>query len=340
MSTDHYLSILKAINLYFLLSITLVNLHRYSAFSTNFTITNFNYWLRLCTETVAMENFELTPKLFSTRRWPKLQYISPLKGSMHSVDCAWGATMVLASQATVDSVVLSRRPTAPAADVQLVWSDARLLNTGLNITDTCRLGAAVSPHRLPLHRMALDEDLEEVDEATLATINQINGGGAGSAGNGYDDLSADIAFSGGSPHNQAVCEPSNFLRSRSPPTPAALSSTYHLSSMGSYKLQSQLALSYFVAYRVTRNEYYREFAWEHFLALVERCQKEPSHAYASLTKDGLVNVLKYPSDPAEQASVFFGEVMRYLYLTFDDVWKYPLQKYVFTANGNVFSIEE
>lgn len=85
-----------------------------------------------------------------------------------------------------------------------------------------------------------------------------------------------------------------------------------------YDLRPELIESYYYAYRITRDQMYRDWAWEAFVAINGTCRTE--HGFSALS-----NVRRsdggHMKDTTE--SFLFAEVLKYAYLiqTGDDVWQ-------------------
>lgn len=282
-----------------------VNMHRFSNFTYTIPVSNFNFWLKY-SNTGKFRSW-LVPKVYTTNKKQSLDkglvYIGLKEGSMVSADCAWGAIFSLVSQAVTDSMVIGGQITP----VKIIWSDRKLLSTGLNITETCRLAAATSPFNLPLSKFTFNK----------------------AANNGNDDFEKKDA-------NESAANSKSKFFTGNKKSNAKLEK--FISSNGSYDLEFHLPLSYFINYRITRDEHYQEFAWVHFLAIEDHCHQLGINLYAPVKttngKENETNDQEMQNSVKTRAKVFFGQTMRYLYLTFEDTWKYPLSKYIFTADGS------
>lgn len=238
-----------------------------------------------------------------------LVYLSEKEGEMEGVDCAYGATFLMAAQARRDTVLIGERQRPPS----LLWTDWRLQSTGQNITETCRratlANSAELAHQLPQKFYFAYDYSESAKKRNFSSPNKISGKGG----------TPEIEFQ--EPHS---------------PSKSLVNSKEGTSKQ--VNLLPQLALSYLIAYRTTHDRNYREFVWEHFLALQDyiACQVEagtgrlPNFQALVEGSSGL--------SAKELASTFFGQTMRYLFLAFEEEWTWPLSQYVITASGNPIKI--
>ena len=94
-----------------------------------------------------------------------------------------------------------------------------------------------------------------------------------------------------------------------------------------YYLRPEFVESLFVLYRTTREDRYRDMAWEVFQSIEKYCKVE--HGYASL---------KDVNDPSSQLddmpSFFIGETLKYLLLTFAPEDYVSLDDFVFTTEAH------
>ncbi|KAJ3016787.1 UNVERIFIED_CONTAM: mannosyl-oligosaccharide alpha-1,2-mannosidase [Siphonaria sp. JEL0065] len=101
-------------------------------------------------------------------------------------------------------------------------------------------------------------------------------------------------------------------------------------------LRPEAIETFFVLYRITGDEKYREWGWRMFRSF-EQWSKVESGGYTSLDN---VNVLPPPSRD-KMESFYLGETLKYFYLLFsDDEALLPLDKYVFNTECHPFPIFE
>ena len=86
--------------------------------------------------------------------------------------------------------------------------------------------------------------------------------------------------------------------------------------------------SYFVLWRTTKDQKYRDWAWEAFQAIEKHCRVADGYS-------GIKNVNQVPvvHDDTQQ-SFFLAETLKYLYLTFSDDDVIPLDDYVFNTEAH------
>ncbi|KAF7298942.1 Glycoside hydrolase family 47 protein [Mycena indigotica] len=105
-----------------------------------------------------------------------------------------------------------------------------------------------------------------------------------------------------------------------------------------YILRPETIESLFIAYRLTGDEKYRNWAWRIFSAIETHCRVETG-GYASI-----INVDEIPSRKEDKMETFMlSETLKYLYLIFSDESVLPLDKYVFNTEAHplpIFSIPE
>ncbi|KAJ7069712.1 glycoside hydrolase [Mycena amicta] len=105
-----------------------------------------------------------------------------------------------------------------------------------------------------------------------------------------------------------------------------------------YILRPETIESLFIAYRLTGNEKYRDWAWRIFSAIETHCRVE-SGGYASI-----INVDEVPSRLEDKMETFMlSETLKYLYLIFSDSSVLPLDKYVLNTEAHplpIFAIPE
>ncbi|KRF82176.1 mannosyl-oligosaccharide alpha-1,2-mannosidase IA isoform X3 [Drosophila virilis] len=100
-----------------------------------------------------------------------------------------------------------------------------------------------------------------------------------------------------------------------------------------YILRPETFESYFVLWRLTHDQKYRDWGWEAVLALEKHCRTP--HGYC-----GLRNV--YQQEPQKddvQQSFFLAETLKYLYLLFSDDSVLPLDEWVFNTEAHPLPIK-
>uniref|UniRef100_A0A1I8BQI8 alpha-1,2-Mannosidase n=1 Tax=Meloidogyne hapla TaxID=6305 RepID=A0A1I8BQI8_MELHA len=97
-------------------------------------------------------------------------------------------------------------------------------------------------------------------------------------------------------------------------------------------LRPEAVEGWFYLWRVTGKQQYRDWCWEVVEALERYCR-----ATAGYT--GIRNVNSLPVDQDDvQQSFFLAETLKYLFLTFSDSTKIPLDKWVFNTEAHPFPI--
>ncbi|KMZ09073.1 uncharacterized protein Dsimw501_GD24646, isoform B [Drosophila simulans] len=100
-----------------------------------------------------------------------------------------------------------------------------------------------------------------------------------------------------------------------------------------YILRPETFESYFVLWRLTHDQKYRDWGWEAVCALEKHCRT--AHGYC-----GLRNV--YQQEPQKddvQQSFFLAETLKYLYLLFSDDSVLPLDEWVFNTEAHPLPIK-
>ena len=100
-----------------------------------------------------------------------------------------------------------------------------------------------------------------------------------------------------------------------------------------YILRPEVIESYFYLWRMTKDNKYREWAWDAVQALEKYCRTKNGYS-------GINNV--YANKPGlddVQQSFFLAETLKYLYLIFSDDDLIPLDKYVFNTEAHPFQIK-
>ena len=90
--------------------------------------------------------------------------------------------------------------------------------------------------------------------------------------------------------------------------------------------------SYFILWRTTHEQKYRDWAWEAFQAIETYCKLQKG--YSGLNDVDNVNT---GHDDLQQ-SFFLAETLKYLYLIFTDDSVVPLDKYVFNTEAHPLGI--
>ncbi|KAJ6508768.1 glycoside hydrolase [Mycena sanguinolenta] len=100
-----------------------------------------------------------------------------------------------------------------------------------------------------------------------------------------------------------------------------------------YMLRPETIESLFLAFRLTGNEKYRNWAWQIFQAIEQHCRVE-SGGYATI-----INVDEVPSRKEDKMETFMlSETLKYLYLIFADAAVLPLDKYVLNTEAHPLPI--
>ncbi|XP_021200614.3 mannosyl-oligosaccharide alpha-1,2-mannosidase IA isoform X1 [Helicoverpa armigera] len=100
-----------------------------------------------------------------------------------------------------------------------------------------------------------------------------------------------------------------------------------------YLLRPETFESYFIMWRLTKQQRYRDWGWEGVQALEKHCRVEGGYT-------GLVNVYhQNPQGDDVQQSFFLAETLKYLYLLFSDDSFLPLDEWVFNTEAHPFPIK-
>ena len=100
-----------------------------------------------------------------------------------------------------------------------------------------------------------------------------------------------------------------------------------------YILRPEVIESYFVLWRTTRDQKYRDWAWEAVLALEKHCRVPGGYT-------GIKNVYQeHPNKDDVQQSFFLAETLKYLYLIFSDDSYYSLYDWVFNTEAHPLPIK-
>ena len=102
-----------------------------------------------------------------------------------------------------------------------------------------------------------------------------------------------------------------------------------------YLLRPEVVESYFYLWRLTKEQKYREWAWDFVLALERNCRTPNGYT-------GLNDVYQSENTPKDdvQQSFFLAETLKYLFLIFSDDDVLPLDKYVFNTEAHPFLIKK
>ncbi|XP_046962972.1 mannosyl-oligosaccharide alpha-1,2-mannosidase IA [Vanessa cardui] len=100
-----------------------------------------------------------------------------------------------------------------------------------------------------------------------------------------------------------------------------------------YLLRPETFESYFIMWRLTKDQKYRDWGWEAVQALEKHCRVEGGYT-------GLVNVYhSAPQGDDVQQSFFLAETLKYLYLLFSDDSLLHLDEWVFNTEAHPFPIK-
>ena len=100
-----------------------------------------------------------------------------------------------------------------------------------------------------------------------------------------------------------------------------------------YILRPEVVESYFYLWRMTKDEKYRDWAWDAVEALEKNCKTDNGYS-------GVRDVSSPGSSKDDvQQSFFFAETLKYLYLIFGDDSEMSLDKYVFNTEAHPFLIK-
>ena len=98
-----------------------------------------------------------------------------------------------------------------------------------------------------------------------------------------------------------------------------------------YVLRPEAIESWFYMYRHTKDEKYREWAWNAFLSIKANCRTAEGYA-------GLRDVTRPKSYEDSQETFFLAETLKYLYCIFADETVCDLRKYVFNTEAHPLPI--
>uniref|UniRef100_A0A1B0D4U1 alpha-1,2-Mannosidase n=2 Tax=Phlebotomus papatasi TaxID=29031 RepID=A0A1B0D4U1_PHLPP len=100
-----------------------------------------------------------------------------------------------------------------------------------------------------------------------------------------------------------------------------------------YILRPETFESYFIMWRLTHQQKYRDWGWEAVQALEKHCRTPNGYS-------GLKNVyMEEPQKDDVQQSFFLAETLKYLYLLFSDDSFIPLDEWVFNTEAHPLPIK-
>ncbi|CAH0387452.1 unnamed protein product [Bemisia tabaci] len=100
-----------------------------------------------------------------------------------------------------------------------------------------------------------------------------------------------------------------------------------------YILRPEVIESYFIMWRLTKKQKYRDWAWEAVQAIETYCRTPDGYS-------GIKNVyLKEPTQDDVQQSFFLAETLKYLYLIFSDDSLISLEEWVFNSEAHPLPIK-
>jgi mannosyl-oligosaccharide alpha-1,2-mannosidase len=100
-----------------------------------------------------------------------------------------------------------------------------------------------------------------------------------------------------------------------------------------YILRPEVIEAYFYLWRITKEQKYRDWAWDAVKAIEKHCRTE--NGYSGIRD--VYEPLSGGKDDVQQ-SFFFAETLKYLYLIFSDDSVIPLDKYVLNTEAHPFLI--
>lgn len=99
-----------------------------------------------------------------------------------------------------------------------------------------------------------------------------------------------------------------------------------------YILRPEVIEAYFYMWRLTKEQKYRDWAWDAVKAFEKHCRTENGYS-------GIRDVYNVESEKDDvQQSFFFAETLKYLFLIFSDDTVLPLDKYVLNTEAHPFLI--
>ncbi|KAK9454488.1 glycoside hydrolase [Dipodascopsis uninucleata] len=103
-----------------------------------------------------------------------------------------------------------------------------------------------------------------------------------------------------------------------------------------YPLRPEVIEGYFYAYRITGDEKYRGWAWAAFQSLKQHCKSR--FGYGEVEDVSLPRGSRENVDNSE--SFFLAETLKYLYLIFDDPYRWSLDRWVFTTEAHPMRVRD
>ena len=100
-------------------------------------------------------------------------------------------------------------------------------------------------------------------------------------------------------------------------------------------LRPETAESYFIMWRITHDEKYREWGWQMIQALDKHCKSKETGGYSGIRDVWSQSALK---DDVQQ-SWFLAETLKYLYLLFCDDDVISIDKWVFNTEAHPLPIK-
>ncbi len=103
-----------------------------------------------------------------------------------------------------------------------------------------------------------------------------------------------------------------------------------------YILRPEVVEAYFYSWRLTKDNKYREWAWDAAQSIEKYCRTDSG--YSGLRNVYDTNGINNLDDV--QQSFFFAETLKYLYLIFSDDNTIPFDKYVLNTEAHPFFIKK
>jgi mannosyl-oligosaccharide alpha-1,2-mannosidase len=108
---------------------------------------------------------------------------------------------------------------------------------------------------------------------------------------------------------------------------------------GSYNLRPEVVESYYYAYRITKDEKYRDWAWDAWQSINKITRLKHGFSY-------LIDVDSSSSGVGDnQESYFFSETLKYLFLIFSDNSEWHVNgngenQWVYNTEGHLFRVRQ
>lgn len=115
-------------------------------------------------------------------------------------------------------------------------------------------------------------------------------------------------------------------------TPAKKEDREYVHQKTTYLLRPETVESFYILWKTTRHERWREYGWSVFEAIEKHSRTQ--YGYASISQ---VDTLPAPLKN-EMPSYFLAETLKYLYLLFIDDDVLPLQDWVFNTEAHPFPV--